>query len=224
VDDRLVIALLVIGVAAIGLVALLASKRRVADHQDLVQEFGRKFADFTRSEGGDIEAYTWLTMNSPRMQVAMGSHGIYAAFRPPFANYQYRDYPIILNLLPELRRALADPILSRSLAEQYHSAISEALLRYAGSLEQRTENVHSELRNPVIWLREGVRWIVALPLTMLSWVGLLSPGRARAISYGGVFRVVSAIVTLVGFVSAVMGIVLGWSQFKSWLTGLLGVL
>lgn len=213
--DRLIVIGALVVVATEGFVTLVAARRRIARDYQFAHDFGERFSDFTRSEGVNAEAYTWLIQQSNKMQIAMGSQGVYAMFRPPFANFQYRNYPIILNLLPELRKAFLDPILSRNLAQQYRSAIAESLLRHVGMLEQRKAS-DGELLNPLVWLREGVRWLLSLPFALLAWTGLISLQKVNALLYSGLARVVTAFVTLVGLLSGVMGIILGWKEFSHW--------
>lgn len=219
--DRLLIAISMISVTAVGFATLVAARRRLARDYFFLDDFGDRFAAYAGSDGTDSEAYTWLIQNSNKMQNALGPLGVYAMFRPPAANYQIPNYPIILNMLPELRKALSDQLLSHQLlshrlAPDYHSAIGECLLRYAGSLDQRKEVSHANLRNPLVWLREGVRWLLSLPFALLGWVGLLSTQRAAHLSRSGLVRILAAIVTLVGLISGTMGIVLGWTAFSEW--------
>ena len=137
-----------------------------------------------------------------------------AAYRPPFANFQYQNYPVVLNLLPELRRTLEDNLLSGgNYSHQYGMLLQETLIRHLGTLHDREDTLARSLKNPLTWLREGVRAIVALPLSSLAWVGLLREATVGRITGSKIFRVLSGFAAVVGFVSAVMGIALGWEQF-----------
>jgi hypothetical protein len=156
------------------------------------------------------------------MQTQLGISGICASYRPPYANFQYSNYPIILNMLPELRNALNDSVLSNSqLVHQYSMALQDTLIRHLGSLHDLGEVNNHALRNPVIWLREGVRVITALPLTLLGWLGALSETTVTRLTSGRFFKTISSFAALVGFVSAVMGVVLGWEQFTQMVLGLI---
>jgi len=169
---------------------------------------------YIQSRGNDYESYGWLVHRSNKMQMQLGASGIYASYRPPYANFQYSNYPIILNMLPDLRNAFDDSILSgSSIVHQYSMALQDTLIRHLGSLHDLDELNDKALRNPVIWLREGVRVITALPLTLLGWLGALSETTVTRLTSGRFFKGVSAFAALVGFVSAVMGVALGWEQF-----------
>ncbi|MGO9613602.1 MAG: hypothetical protein ACLPX5_11270 [Dissulfurispiraceae bacterium] len=144
----------------------------------------------------------------------MGPHGIVANYRPPFQNYMIKNYPLVLNVLPELRKALEDALLPDRLAGEYANLLQEALIRYVGTLEDISEKQHREMKNPVIWLREGIRSIISFPILLLSWLGVISETKALTISSSFFLRLLSGFFALIGFVSAIVTIALGWRQFR----------
>jgi len=221
-SDRTASIVLLAVVFLLGLIRLICDKSRISEEIAFSEEFMYKLKAYVESQGRDSESYAWLTHRSSKMQKQMGAYGIYASYRPPYANFQYTKYPIILNMLPELRKTLEDSVLSRGdLAHQYAVSVQESIIRYAGVMEDRESEFLKGIRNPVIWFREGIRIIVALPLTILEWLGALSEKSASSLISSHAFRLFSAFISIVSFVSAVMGIALGWEQFnamvKSWL-------
>lgn len=219
-SDRTILFFALALACALGLIRLIRGKFRISEEVAFAGEFMHKLKAYVESNGRDNESYGWLTHRSSKMQKQMGHHGFYASYRPPYANFQYSNYPIILNMLPELRKTLEDDVLSRGdLAHQYAVSIQEAIIRYAGVLEDRESDLLRSIQNPVIWFREGVRMILALPLSVLGWLGALSEKSVSALTSSKVFRFISALVGIVGFVSAVMGIVLGWEQFQTMVKG-----
>ena len=214
ISDRLIIVGVVVATCALSLGRILREKRRVSDRCKLAVEYMEHLKTYIQSRGNDYESYGWLVHRSNKMQVQLGSGGVYASYRPPHANFQYSNYPIILNMLPDLRNAFNDSILSNSqVVHQYSMALQDTLVRHLGSLHDLDELNNKALRNPVIWLREGVRVITALPLTLLGWLGALSETTVTRLTSGRFFKGISAFAALVGFVSAVMGVALGWEQF-----------
>jgi hypothetical protein len=188
--------------------------------EDFASEFMERLRSYLESSGKDTEAYGWLIHRSNKMQIQLGPEGVLAAYKPPFANFQYQNYPVVLNLLPELRRALEDNILSgQHYSHQYGMLLQETLIRHGGSLHDRAETLARSLKNPLAWLREGVRAMVALPLSVLAWVGLLSEATVGRITGSKIFRVLSGFAAIIGFVSAVMGIALGWEAFVQFAAG-----
>ena len=212
--DRVVILALVLATCGLGLLRILKEKKRISDCSSLAVDFMENLKTYVRSHGNDLESYGWLMHRSNKMQRQLGFSGIYASYRPPYANFQYSNYQIILNMLPDLRHALDDSILSDSpVVNQYSMALQDTLVRHLGSLHDEDEINDRALRNPVVWLREGVRTVVALPLTLLGWLGAIGETTVSRLLSGRVFQAISAFVALIGFVSAVMGIALGWDQF-----------
>jgi len=218
-SDRTVLVIALALVISLGLIRLVREKSRVSGEIAFSEEFIRKLKTYFESNGHDNESYVWLTDRSSKMQNQMGAYGIYVSERPPYANIQYQNYPIILNILPELRKTLEDKVLSRDIARQYAVSLQEKIILYVGVLEDRENEFFKSIRNPVIWFREGIRVIVALPLSILEWLGVLSEKSVSALITSKAFRLCTAIVSIVSFVCAVMGIALGWGQFQAMLKG-----
>lgn len=185
----------------------------INEKREFAIKFFKQLKDYINSGGRDHEAYSYLLNRSNKMQDEMGGQGIVHNYRPPYQNFMFTDYPIILNMIPELRKALEDDILSRNLGSQYAGALQEAMIRYIGTIEDAQEGQKSELKNPIIWLREGVRSITALPVNMLSWLGIISESTAYRINSSFLAKAASGVITVVGLVSSVFTIVLGWKPF-----------
>jgi hypothetical protein len=214
-SDRTILIFALSLACALGLIRVIHQRMRISNKLVFAAEFLQKLRAYVDSNGHDNESYGWLTHRSGKMQRQMGHHGIYASYRPPYANFQYSNYPIILNMLPELRKTFDDDVLNRGdLAHQYAIAIQEAIVRYVGNLDDIEQEYIKNLRNPFIWFREGVRAIVSFPVSILGWLGALSERTVSALISSKSFQFVSALVGIVGFISAVMGIALGWDQFK----------
>jgi len=219
-SDRTVLVTALAIVLSLGFVRLVREKSRVSEEISFSDDFFRKLKAYFESNGRDNESYVWLTHRSRKMQSQMGAYGIYASYKPPYANFQYQNYPVILNMLPELRKTLDDSVLSRGdLAKQYAVSLQETIIRYVGVMEDMENEYFKSIRNPVMWFRDGIRVIVALPLSILGWLGVLSEKSVSSLISSKEFRLVTAFVGIVSFVSAVMGIALGWEQFQAMLKG-----
>lgn len=219
-SDRAILVFALVLVLSLGLLSLIREKSHVSEDIAFSDEFMHKLKAYVESNGRDNEPYAWLTHRSSKMQKILGAYGVYASYRLPYANLQYQNYPIILNILPELRKTLEDKFLSRGgLAQQYAFSLQETIIRYGGVLEDRENEFFKSIRNPVVWFREGIRIIVALPLSILEWFGILSEKSVSALISSKAFRLCTAFFGIVSFVSAVMGIALGWEQFQAMLKG-----
>lgn len=173
--------LVFLGLMIIGVFFIIRNGRMIAKDLEEAYEYLNKFREYVNSlfKGKeDYKVYEWLTMKGPKMQAKVGELGIARAFIPPFSNIQYNTYQIIVNALPTLRDEARDPMreyssLQNNIIQNYCSMIDDVLLRHIGELEHRFEDTKSQLKNPFIWLREGVQFFVHLPILLLYWSGLI---------------------------------------------------
>jgi hypothetical protein len=207
--DRLLVAGILITLFAIGFIgirrSLLATLRRRAFLGEFLTLFGR----YVQSGAQDEAIYVELTHRLVRMQREIGAHGMMAMFRPPFASVAYKNYPILINMLPEYRRSANDWALHGQ-ALEYASAIRDALLRYSGSIDELEEDDRTEIKNPVAWFREGMRDLVALPFTILQSLGILSSATTSGIARSAIIRTGSGLLALVTLIAGLVQILAGW--------------
>jgi hypothetical protein len=160
----------------IGFVQVYNRHNRVVKKIDFAGEYRNKFVEFANkyfkthdrwSRSGDLdgELYVWLTMNVSKIQSYVGSFGV-MSYKPAFQNYMINNYQIIINTIPKFREG------------QVHDfdvgSVDDCLLRYIGHLEDYSEETQRNLRNPIIWFREGFRELLSIPIFILSWFGIIS--------------------------------------------------
>ena len=151
---------------ATGLVTLFRSVSKIASDLEFIYEYREKFHVFAAQ--GDSQAYAWLTLNANRMQAQMGTQGL-MTFKPPFANHMIHNYPVVINILPEVRKCLTDHLLSQSLLSEYASLLDEALMRYQGSLLEHHRTAVVSAKNPVFWLTSESPRILRRLHTLRRW-------------------------------------------------------
>lgn len=214
-------------IMAVGLGSLVRKRLKEDERKGFAEEFRGQFLDWANSSGQNQQAYNWMILNSHRMQGEMGGYGLYASFKPPFANFAYKNYPIILNMIPELRQHIdrSDGLmrLGNQMIDSYGKAIDETLLRYIGSLEDAARRTLGEVRNPFAWLRSGVELVVSMPLLMLSGFGLFGARTVQLVQGSLAFRLVTALVALAGLASSIVTVLAGWDQTVKIIGPLLGV-
>lgn len=199
-------------IVAVGVVVLLRSLREISTAVAFTEQYRTHVSVFVNH--ADFSAYEWLTLNVNRMQTQLGSQGL-MTFKPPFANHMIHNYPIVLNILPELRTCLTDDLLSRNLLHQYRDMLDDALLRHQGSLIERRRDALSALKNPFAWVTTGISTVLSAPLWFLAAVGVIPLAFASRIAASRFYRVLSGLIATVGFVSAIVGLVTGWDQFMT---------
>lgn len=207
--DRTLAAVIILMIAAIGYLSVRSTRKREARRASLISEFSSKLSVFAQGvyEQGHInqEIYEWLTKKVTRVQEDIGSYGIIAMYKPPFAAYAIRNYPILLNTLPEIARHTAHP-------SDIGSCL-EALLRFSGSHEEYLDRLSRRARNPFSWFQEGTQALLLVPLYLLSWLGITGVSLLARASASRATRMVSGILALITPISALMTLVTGWPQF-----------
>jgi len=207
---RVAAALAICALFGFGFVRLWRQRARLEGRSEFALEYLTRLQAYIGSGGEDSDAYTWLTHRANKMQGDMGTAGILEGYRPPFAQYMLRNYPIVLNMLPELRNA--SPGGGRDLSglfDQYAAALQEALIRHQGLLADHIDRASEQLANPIIWLREGVQLLLLLPLAVLTSLGVGSASVATRVAASLIFRILSAIVAIVTFLASVVTILAG---------------
>jgi len=201
-----------VGLCVIGLIVQLRAVSSLTFRLAFAAEYREKLHFLV--DQADANAYEWLTLNANRMQVNMGSQGL-MTFKPPFAHHVIHNYPVVLNVLPEIRKCLSDRMFSKDLLGQYASLLDEALIRYQGSLFDGHRQALATAKNPVEWLAAGIRSVLAAPLWFLAAAGVLPRSFASRVAGSAIYRVLAGLVATIGFISAVVGLVSGWEQFTN---------
>jgi hypothetical protein len=200
-------------VCGTGLFQLRKERRSLETRRAFATEFRSRFHAYASNPEQEFQTYTWLIANFPQMQMEMGGLGTYAHFTD--GRYAYTNYPIIVNLVPQIRRHFDDMNRYGNLFQEeinrYLRMIDEALVRYLGTLDYRLAHSPSQW-NPAIWFREGVQAWLASPLTLLLWFGVLSAGTVSRLTEYPAFKALAGVAGLIGFISAVFTIALGWSD------------
>ena len=66
------------------------------------------------------------------------------------------------------------------------------------------------MNNPFIWFSEGVTLALSLPVQILGWFGVLGGAAVSGLTSNILFKGISALVALIGFASAIVGLATGW--------------
>ena len=223
----MITALIILGILAvfiIGFVQVYNRHSRVVRKIDFASEYRNKFVDFSNkyfktydrySRTGDFdgEQYVWLTMNVSKIQNYVGSFGE-MTYKPAFQNYMINNYQIIINTIPKFREGQVESFDV--------GAVDDCLLRYIGHLEEYSKDTQKNLRNPIVWFREGFREIMSIPIFILSWFGIISNRTVNSIKNSLLYKVISGLIALVTLVSGVVTIIVGYDQTIEFVNRLIG--
>lgn len=213
----------ILAVFVIGFVQVRSRHKRVVEKIDFAGEYRNKFVEFTnkyfqtydrysRSGNLDGELYVWLTMNVSKIQSNLGTFGV-MNYIAPFQTYSISNYQIVINTIPKFRDG--------SVKDFDTNSVDDCLLRYIGYLEEYSKNTLKNLKNPIVWFREGFREILSIPIFILNWFGIISNRTVNSIKDSLIYKVISGLIALVTLVSGVVTIIVGYDQTLEFVNRLL---
>lgn len=221
-------AVVVLGLAVIGQII---KRKRIAAYNkraEFTVDFNNKFFDFAN------EAFTTKRMNSEKynavikdvdkIQEELGMDGVLNGFVDPLKGIQGSNYQLFMNIMPEIRTALSNigysPMEER--INQLMGLCEDSLRRHIGNLERTIEQEKKGLWNPVTCVGECIRWIVGLPVDILQWAGLYNSNRNRRIKASAIFRILSNLGVIVGLISSIVSVMLGWDEVVTIIANCIG--
>lgn len=219
-----IIILSILTVFIIGFVQVYNRHNRVVKKIDFAGEYRNKFVKFSnkyfenydrwsRLGNFDGEQYVWLTMNVSRIQNYLGTFGI-MDYIAPFQTYKVSNYQIIINTIPKFRDG--------SIKDFDVNSVDDSLLRYIGYLDEYQKDTQRNLKNPIIWFREGFREILSIPIFILSWFGIISNRTLNSIKDSLIYKVISGLIALVTLISSIVTIIVGYDQTLKFINTIIG--
>jgi hypothetical protein len=147
------------------------------------------------------------------MAKTMGRYAL-VDVKPPFSGHSTKTFETVLQFIPELRmhfnnlRQGGYGLGNDGAGWIYHS-VDDALIRFLGSRDEMAKLAARKLANPVAWFREGVERILALPIYVLSWFGLMEPAAATSTEQNSGFRAIAGLVSIVAVVFIASTLIFG---------------
>jgi hypothetical protein len=208
----------------LGLVKVFKHHNHLLNNFDFAYEYRNKFVEFSNKyfensniwgKGGNLdnELYIWLTKNISKIQNNLGIFGI-MDYVAPFQIYHVPNYQIIVNTIPKFR---AGNVQSFDV-----NSVDDCLLRYIGHTEERIKCSRKNLRNPLVWFRNGFQEVISLPLFVLNWFGIFSRRTVDSVMESTIFKVITGIIALVTFISGIVTIIQGKEQTIDFIKKILG--
>jgi hypothetical protein len=201
-------------VFALGALKTYKKLLRIREKLDFSIEYHNKFIEFSnlfvksydkwnRSGDLDEELYVWLTKNVNKIHNYLGRFGL-ISYKPAFQNDHIRDYPIIINTIPKFREGEIQGLEV--------GIVSDCLIRYIGYLENCNDGNLKNLKNPIIWFREGFKYVLSFPIFILSWFDMISNRTVTNIMNNLIYRFFSGLVALIALISSIVTLILGYEQ------------
>lgn len=198
----------------IGIVQVYNRRSRVINKIDFANKYRNIFVEFANKYfknyshlsglgNLDEEIYVWLTLNVTKIQGDLGTLGV-MEYIAPFKAYSISNYQIIINTIPKFRDG--------SVTNFDVNSVDDCLLRYIGDLNGISSETDKNMKNPIIWFREGIREIISVPIFFLNWFGIISNSTVNSIKNSLIFKVIAGLFSLITFFSALVTIIVGYDQ------------
>jgi hypothetical protein len=163
------VAILIV-ILAIGFASLFRGVYTLNQKYEFIVKFRNKFIKFAvayfEQDKLNEGEYRWLLENVDEASLMLGS-AARMTYRPPFANYIINDYELLINLIPEFNTSTG--------AHRDNVTSAESILtRFSGTLKKTIDKERGKLKNPIVWLVEGIAVILSLPFLLLNEFGLLN--------------------------------------------------
>jgi hypothetical protein len=134
-----------------------------AEYRNKYFEFANKYFQtydrYSNSIDFDSDLYIWLTMNVNKIQSNLGNFGRMDIIAP-YQAYSVSNYQIVINTLPKFRDG--------SILDFDTSSVDDCLLRYIGYLEDNKQYTEKDLKNPIVWFREGFQYLLSCKYPRIS--------------------------------------------------------
>lgn len=210
----IIIALIVIG-HIIKRVRISKLNKRCEFTVDFNNNFFEMANDMVSHGRIDNQKYTAVIKDVDKIQEELGQDGVLDGYIDNLRGVKGTNYQLFMNIMPEIRSYMAsmDNSIMRERLNQLMGLCEDALKRHLGNLERAIEQVGKGLFNPITCMGEGIRWCVGLPVDILQWAGLYNASRGSKIKGSWLFKLIGNIGVLVGLVSSVMSVIMGWDEF-----------
>lgn len=217
--DKLIPIGILLGITIIGFVSKFLELGNIRSRYEFTAEYRNKFIAFLNElfekRNFNQQLYYELTGKVKEMQYELGVDGVYAYVKDNLKGYSTNNYQALVNFLPETHNILndVDNLIMRMRYNQEAQNCDDMFIRHLGTLELAEKNQRQSLFNPFADFAEGVKLIITFPILLLKWFSFISEERSRKIKKNFAIKIIDFVVTTVGFISGVMAIIMGWSEF-----------
>lgn len=208
----------IVAIAVLGVINIIYRIVKIKKKLDIVFNYQDKLVEFLNSHSKGTTLYDnldYLNKNSWEVQDIIDAVGMNFSMINPILGVQYSNYQIIINGIDEITRNLS---LGISL-DEIPLMMSNCLGKYIGYGQRNGNELISYLKNPLIWVREGIRVIVGLPIYFIYWTGLIKYSSYLRIKSNILVKLIGFIIGILGFIGTIVTIVTGYEPFMNIITG-----
>jgi hypothetical protein len=196
-----------------GFVKLRRSIDILIEKHNFVHEYQEKFIQFVtsylkpgqfslgRQSSLDQELYHWLVSNMDKTQRLLGHFGR-GHYIAPFGRFQHPNYEYILNTVNQ--------IATNDAEREDLSMCNNMMVRYLGAMTRLIDDEEKRIKNPVIWLQQGIQFYLGFPIRLLNWFGIISDSSFNRVTSSQPFKILSGVGGLVAFFASLIQIFQAW--------------
>ncbi len=217
--DKLIPVLIIIGIIILGFIIKLIELSDITERINFTNNYRNKFIELINgiisNNSFNQQLYYELTSDVNSMQYELGSDGIYAYVTDNLKGFSTSNYQLLVNFLPEIRDILNEQD-NMIMMNRYHQSINncdDMFIRHLGTLRNFEQTKRKNMFNPFSCFSDGIKFIVSLPILLLNWFDFISDENTRKVKHSWLIKFLNFILTLVGFISAIMTIIMRWDDF-----------
>ena len=166
---------------------------------NLANHYLQSYDSWSRQGNIDHNNYNWLTKNVDQMQANLGGIGI-INYVAPFGRFHSTNYQVLINTISKFREKIHQTEIN---------LCDDCLTRYIGIYEKIIISNKKELKNPFLWFKEGINFLLILPFNILKWFGLMNSKTVKQITNNLVYKIFTGLVALIAFISSIVTIIQG---------------
>lgn len=215
---RIIPIFVMLAVIIIGFIARLMNAASLSERRDFTKTFQNTFIELVNSffKTGRMpnDLYSKCMHDVDAIQAELGYDGVIASYVDHLHGIKGQNYQLFVNIIPEIREAegMVDNSIMMERVSQLIGTCNDALLRHVGNLDRELNKERKGIFNPFICFREGIRFIIGLPVLILYWSGIISSRTIGAARVSVIFKLISSVITIIGFISSIITILLGWNE------------
>lgn len=217
--DKLIPVFIVIGIIILGFIMKKIELNDVVKRIDFTNQYHKKLEtlidEISSKEIFNQQLYYELTSEVKGMQYELGSDGVFKYATDNLKGFSTSNYQLLINFLPELRDVLKNQnnIITVDRFNQSANDCDNMFIRHLGSLNELKKSIRKNSFNPFSSFSNGMKFIISLPILLLNWFGFISDEYTRKAKCSWFIKFLNFLVVLIGFIGAIMSIILGWNDF-----------
>jgi hypothetical protein len=211
----------IVSLMLIGFIIKIISIRGLSKDINFINEYGNGFSDYIsefisrdfsiffkntgyKNPNREAELYSRLIGDMGKAQRIVGTNGIMYNYHRPGASYMYKEYQLIVNTVNRLRFP--------DINGEDMQMVQNILIMTQNEKVELQDMYFKQCKNPFSLLRDGVNFIVTLPISILYWSGLMNYRTFSVLTNNWFMRFVNGLIILIGLISSIITIILGWEQ------------